>query len=155
MSNTPASRSSRHKRRRTEESDSTLPVSTPPLRPTSSSSNRRAPLSRAEKIAPIIQLMHASRWSFADLTAAWLEYNTENSTARKKAKATDILNVIFADNDTVGLLGEDERWQETIIKAAVTNIRRELDHLQETSPSDICNIRALGNGIRTDKDSNL
>jgi hypothetical protein len=77
--------------------------------------------------------MHSSRWSFADLTAAWLQYNTENSTARKKAKGADILNVLLMDNDIVGLLDEDERWQEIIIKRAVTAIRRELDHLQETT----------------------
>jgi hypothetical protein len=112
----------------------TTPVNqrTPVQTTTGASAERISrPVTKEEKVRVISGHLRDWRWSFGDLTLAWLQFGAGKRRRTKKKKAKALITTLLGDEETRNAIGEAADIHSELVNVVVNILREELRDLQQ------------------------
>jgi len=105
---------------------------TPIQTPTGASAERISrPVTKEEKVRVVAGHLRDWRWSFGDLTLAWLQLGAGKRRRTKKRKAKALITTLLGDEETRNAIGEAADIHSELVDAVVNILREELRDLQQ------------------------
>jgi len=89
------------------------------------------PVTKEEKVRVITGHLRDWRWSFGDLSLAWLQLGAGKRRRVKKKKAKELITILLGDEETRNAIEEAADIHSELVNAVINILREELRDLQQ------------------------